>query len=490
MSSPLSRRILIVACTLALVAVAAHVAVALWAQSEFTQPEGIVATHAFTLATEGILYYDLKDYPLTICAYMPLIYGMIAGMFKIGVPLLLAGRLINIVAMATIFFLIWKLLLLYTNDRRCGWTGLALAGIAQLLVGWGVIGRADVPAIALSLAAFYLYARHSVLGEEGLDIAAALSVLGLLFKQTALAAPAAIFLLLAFSSPKRALRFGLLVGGVGGAIVLGFNAMLNGRFFFNTVSSNLNPFALFKLQLHFEYMLATLSPLVVISALGARHVFATRGRDSLVYLLAAFAILLATACKLGSDFNYQIETAILLIVCSCLSLHSLNFFDLYSRGSKSWVTMLILPLAVFAVQNLRISTTALLERIEGEQKFRMQLKELEPFFAKPGQVLSADSNSLVHFQRRIEVEPLIYRWLVDAGQLSDKRVLEDIRDGKFQSILLFEDAFGPENSDPEFPRLPKSHMDMIRSHYRLIKRLPGAYPFDLFAYQAITYPKH
>ncbi len=122
-----------------------------------------------------------------------------------------------------------------------------------------------------------------------------------------------------------------------------------------------------------------------------------------------------------------------------------------------------------------------LDRIEGEQKFRVQLEELKPFFVKPSPVLSADSNSLVHFNRRIGLEPLIYRRLVEAGQLSEARVLEDIRQGKFQSIFLFENAFGEENSDPEFPRVPKSHVDMTRFHSRWIKRIPGAYPFDLFA---------
>ena len=484
--SPLSRRILIFACVVSLVAVIAHVGVALWAQSEFTQPEGIVASQALTLATEGTLYYDLKQYPYTICPYMPLLYGMMAAMFKLGMPILLAGRLVNIAALAAILYLIWKLLLLYTNDRRCAWTGLALGGMTQLLLGWGVVGRSDVPAIALSVAAFYFYARYAVKGDEVLDQSAILAMLGLLFKQTALAAPAAIFLLLLVSSPKRAIRFGLIVGGIGGAIVLGIDRWLDGRFLFSTVFSNMNPFGLFKMQLHFEFMAATLSPLILIAAIGAKQALASSAKSAFMYLLTASAIFLLTAGKLGSDFNYQIETAILLIVCSCLSLHSLNFFDLYAMGSKSWVTMLILPLAVFAVQNLRISTAALVDRIEGERKFRVQLRELEPFFTRPGMVLSADSNSLVHFQRRIEVDALIYRWLVEAGKVSEARVVEDIRLGNFQSILLFEDAFGEENKDPEFPRLPKSHMDMIRSHYRMVKRIPGAYPYDLFAYQPLS----
>ncbi len=477
------RRFVFVACTIALLATIAHFGVAIWAKSEFTQPEGIVATQVRSLAEEGALYYDLKQYPYTVCAYMPLLYGTVAAMYKAGVPLLLGARLISIFAVLAILYLVWKILKLYTGESLYAWTGFALAGITQLLLGWGTAGRADVPAVALSLSAFYLYARYSLLGEECLDKAAILAILGLLFKQTAIAAPAAIFLLLALPSPKRALRFGLIVGGIGGAIVLGFNALLDGRFLFNTVSSNLNPFALFKLQLHIEYMVAMLSPLILVAAVGAKKTIATRGKEAYVYLLAAFSLLVATACKLGSDYNYQIETAILLIVCTCLSMHSLNFFELYSMGSKSWITMLILPLAVFAVQNVRSSTTSLFERIEGEQKFRVQLKELEPIFARPGPVLSADSNSLVHFNSRIEVEPLIYRLLVEAGKVDASPVIQDIERAKFQTILLFENIAEKPNLDPEYPRLPSDHMAAIRKNYRLTKRIPGPLANGLYIYQ-------
>jgi hypothetical protein len=247
----------------------------------------------------------------------------------------------------------------------------------------------------------------------------------------------------------------------------------------------MNPFALFKLKLHFEFIVATLSPLILIAAVGAKKTFAAHCRETFVYLVVSLAVLLATAGKLGSDFNYQIETAILLIVCTCLSLHSLNFFDLYSRGSKSWVTMLILPLALFAVQNLRISTTALLERIENERKFRVQLKELEPFFAKPGLVLSADSNSLVHFKRRIEVEPLIYRLLVEAGRMDHRQVLQDIENCRFQTILLFENTAEKPNMDPEFPSLIPQQMAAIQSNYRKVSQVPGPYSQGLFVYQPI-----
>ena len=480
------RRMVSAACAVALFVVLAHVGVAIWAQSEFTQPEGIVATQARSLAEEGLLYYDLKQYPYTACAYMPLLYGMVAGMYKLGLPLLLSSRLISILALAGIFYLVWKILLLYTSDRLCAWTGLALAGMTQLLLGWGIVGRADIPAIALSLAAFYQYARYRVLGEESLDKAAAFAMLGLFTKQTVIAAPTAIFIALLLESPKKALRFGGIVGGIGGAMVLGFNTLLEGRFLENTVFTNLNPFALFKLKPHFDYMATALAPLFPIVAVGGKKAINTPMRAAFIYLFIALAVLLATAGKLGSDSNYQIETAILLIVCSCLSLHAVNFFGLFTSGSKSWITLMVLPLGLYAVQNLRIASFGLMERIGQEQKFRVQLKELEPYLAGRGLVLSADSNALVHFNRRIEVEPLIYRLLLEAGRVDGSRVLEDIEQAKFQTILLFENVAEQANTDPEFPRLPGEQMVAIRKRYRLVKQIPGPYTYGLFVYQPIA----
>lgn len=477
------RRVVFAGCAIALLALLAHVGVAFWAQSEFTQPEGIVATQALSLAQEGVLYYDLKQYPYTVCAYMPLLYGLVAGMHKLGLPLLLSGRLISILALGGIFYLVWKILLLHTGERLCAWTGVALAGMTQVLLSWGVVGRADMPAVALSLAAFYQYSRYLMLGEETLDRAAGLAIAGLFTKQTVIAAPAAIFVLLLLESPMRALRFGGIVGGIGGAMVLGLNALLDGRFLENTLFSNMNPFAWFKLEPHFEYIGLTLGPLLIVLAVGAKKAIETRMRAVFVYLGIALTVLLATAGKLGSDFNYEIETAVLVVICSCLALHALNFFWLFSIASRSWITLLTLPLALYGAQNLKVAAFELADRIDREQLFRVQLVELGPFLSGKGRVLSADSNALVHSQRRIEVEPLIYRLLVEAGRVDGSRVLRDIEQSGFQTILLFENTADQANTDPEFPRLMTEQMDAIRNRYRLVKHLPGPYVSGLYVYQ-------
>jgi hypothetical protein len=480
------RRIVLVACALAFLAVLAHASVAFWAQSELTQPEGVVATQTSSFARQGSLYYDLKHYPYTVCAYMPVFYTLVAGMYHVGIPVLLGGRLISLLALVAVLYLVWKLLFLYTEEKLCAGTGVALAGMTQLLLGWGIVGQVDVLAVALTLAAFYQYSRYRVLGEEALDSAAALAVAGLFTKQTVISAPAAILLMLALESPKRALRFGAIVGGAGGVMVLGLNALLDGRFLENTLFANLNPFASYKWKQHFDYMAVALAPLLPVLAVGAKKALGTSMRAVFVYFGIVILVLLGTAGKVGSDSNYQIEMAVLLVLCSCLSLHAVKFFPLFFSASKSWITLLLLPLALYGVQNLRIAGAGLAQRIGREQMFRAQLRELDPYLRGTGPILSTDSNAMMHSARRMEVEPLIYRLLAEAGRVDGERVLGDLKEGKFRTVLLYEDLATKADPDPEFPRLTATQMDAIRRRYRLVKHAPGPYLTGLYVYEPMT----
>lgn len=477
------RRMVSAACAVALFVVLAHVGVAFWAQSEFTQPEGIVAIQARSLAEEGVLYYDLKQYPYTACAYMPLLYGMVAGMYKLGLPLLLSSRLISILALAGIFYLVWKILLLYTGDPLYAWTGLALAGMTQLLLGWGTVGQVDMLAIALSFTAFYLYARFQVLGEATLDWAALFAIAGLFTKQTSVAAPLAIFILLWRADWRKAIRFGFLVGGFGGGMVLGLNALMDGRFLLNTVKANLNPFALYKLRLPLEYILIVISPLIPILLIGLKPSLGMNLKSPFVYLGFASVVFMGTSAKVGADSNYLIETSVLLIVCACCSLKALDFFSLLAGGGKSWVTLLILPLALYGVQNLRVASSGLSNRIERETKFRTQVEKSVPYLAGSGRVLSTDTNVLLRAGRRLEVEPLIYRLLLEAGRVDGTQLLRDIHQNRFETILLYDDLQNISDPDPEIPRLAAVQMDAIRQHYHLVAHLDGPNLNGLYIYQ-------
>ena len=138
------------------------------------------------------------------------------------------------------------------------------------------------------------------------------------------------------------------------------------------------------------------------------------------------------------------------------------------------------------VQNLRVGTSGLAQRVGRELSFRAQIEELSPYLSGTGKVLSTDSNALVHAKRRFEVEPLIYRLLVEAGRVDAGPVLRDLENAKFQAVLLYENLAESRDNDPEFPRLTSGQSDAIRQRYRLVKHLPGPYLGGLYVYQPRT----
>jgi hypothetical protein len=470
----------------AVLALVLHVALAATADNELTQVESIIATQSRALAEHGTLYYGWHDYPFTICAYMPVFYLLQAGLHTLGAPLLQAGRLISLCALLAILWLLWKTIELYTGDRHAAWTGLVLAGTTQLLLAWGTVGQSDMLSLAFAFAAFYFYSKHQMLGSDTLLVAAAFALAGLLTKQTAIAAPAAIFLLLARSSPAKALKFAAVVGGLGGAIVLVLDRLLAGRFLFNTLFANMNPFAWYKLQQQTQAAVFAGLCLLVILALGAHRAVRSGSGAPFFYLACVTAMFLATCGKIGSGSNYRIELTIALILCACITLHAVDFFKLFFQQSRNWVTLLLLPLGIYLVQNLRFNVQSLTDEAAFQQAYNAQTKALQPYLAGGGRVLSTDTNALFRSNRGIEVEPLIYRLLVEAGRVDATPLNRDLQAGAFAHILLYEDVNQPAGTDAEIPRLPASQSEIIRSRYRLVRHIPGPYLEGVYLYQPRT----
>lgn len=80
------RRVLILFSIVAGLGLLCHLGVLPWAENSFTGPEAVVAAQAMMLAHDGTLYYDLNHYPYMVCAYMPTLYLLEAGLYKLGLP--------------------------------------------------------------------------------------------------------------------------------------------------------------------------------------------------------------------------------------------------------------------------------------------------------------------------------------------------------------------------------------------------------------------
>ena len=481
------RRGLWVASALAAIVLLCYVATMLWAANELSPPESVVAAQSLMLAHDGTLYYDLKHYPFTVCAYMPSFYWLESGLIRTGLSAVHAGRWISFAAFLGLIVLCGRLALLYTDDRNAAWVASLAAASSSLLVSWGTIGQVDTLAALFAVAAFYNYSRFEVRGANSLWIAGVYAALALFTKQTMIAAPAAIFLCLWMRDRKKALWFGALLGGGVAAAVLATNAALDGRFLANTVFANMNPFSAAKFLAQFRYFVSISFGMLAIVAVSFVRMLRGRALAPCVYLMLAMLVFLGTAAKVGSDTNYQIESTLLLAVCAAIGLHEVNFFQFYFERSKSWVTLLLLPLALHLAIGYRVSANGLLSRLMNEKLFRAEIEQLKPYVQPSGGlVLSTDFNAMVRLRQRMDVEPLIYHLLVSVHKVDPEPVRRDLARGAFSTVILSEDVFQPRQfDDAEIGTLPLSQLDEVRKHYRLVRHVPGPFLDGVYVYQPV-----
>jgi len=478
------RRGLVVASVLSCLAGSGYLATMLWARNELAPPESVVAAQSLMFAHDGSLYYDLTRYPYTVCAYMPLFYLLEAGLVRLGLPVVLGARFISFLALIGVIILCGKIALLYTGNRYAAWCAWLFAAVSPVLLNWGTIGHVDMLAYFLSLAAFYFYSRYRVHGEHTLVAAAAMAVLATFTKQTALAAPVTIFVMLCSQNWKKGIAFGACWAGILAAAVLAINSALSGRFLANTVFANMNPLSAAKLSVQLIYLAGASAGLLVLSVAGVRKMLRGTAAASLIYLAFAAAIFLATAPKIGSDTNYQVETTALLAICSAIALSRLNFFELYFAGSKNWVTLLLLAAAVHIAIGCRVAVTTNLLRVAIENIHRSQIERLQPYVAPSGGlVLSTDFNAMVRLRKRMDIEPLIYTLLVSAGKVDPEPVRRDLERGAFSTVILGQDLFAGENvTDPEIGTLPPAQLEAVRKYYRQVARVSVG-GLESFVYQ-------
>lgn len=478
------RRILIIFAMVAVLGILGHFILLLWAQNGFTGGEAVVAAHAMMLVHDGTLYYDLNHYPYTVAPYTPLFYLIDAGVQQLGLPAYTAGRLISFLALLGIFVLSWYIVLLYTRDLYSASMSALLCASSALLVLWGTVGQVDVLAVFWAMTAFYLYSRYAILGESTLIWAAVCAVLAFFTKQTMLACPAAICLLLWFTNRKAAVQFGCGCLAVVLIVAVSLNTVLEGRFLADTVRANLNPFSVKKLLQHLQFAALTAGPLAIVAVFGARKAIRKCGGAPFVYLGLAALAFLATAPKIGSDLNYQLEFTILLVLCASLSLYATDFFRLSFVRSKTSITLLQLPLGVFLVVNYCTTGSVLLMRYVSEQQTRTEVAALQSSLADGGRVLSADYNASVRLRGRLDVEMAFYHLLVDAGLVDPKPLQRDLAASAFSTVLLLEDVRNHEAPlDIEISSLPATQLDEIRTRYTMVKHVSGPALNGVYVYK-------
>jgi hypothetical protein len=456
----------------------AHFAVLVWAENELTPVESIVALHSNMLATGSGLYYDLNHYPFTVSPYGPIFYGTSAILHRLGLPLFQGGRLLSFAALLGSFWFLWRTLKVLVTNPDARAAGLILAASTANVLFWGTVGQTDMLAVCFSLGAFANcldWREHRA--ARSLLAAGVFALLAIFTKQTSLAAATAIGVWLLFEDRRIAVGWIAGVAGAGTAVAFALNSATHGHYFQNAIYANINPLSVDKLVQHVRYFVLTCGGLLVVIAAGVRR-GSRRLMPLYLYTLLAAGIWLATAPKIGSDLNYQIETMLLLALCAACALDRLEYFPKLFRQDRGWVTLLNIPLLLHVVLNVVLTGNVLASRVLMEPQKAAESAALMPYLQPRGRVLTSQFNALVHSRGRMEVEPLIYTLLVDAGRVDPGPVLRDLSSRQFARVIIGQDVFTPNKAawdNQETLSLPAAHLEALRANYRLVAHVPGAY---------------
>jgi hypothetical protein len=194
---------------------------------------------------------------------------------------------------------------------------------------WGAWGRVDSTAILFSLLAILVAQRWE--NWRGITLATLVCLLSLFTKQTQWAAPLAIFVwLLSRRHWRRALGFALLLGGVGGLILLGLNALTSGEILRHLVLYNTLPYSPRAFLGYWRVFAVTHGVLAGIAVVYVVTSLAGRRLSLPVVYFAAVTVLTVAVGRAGASSNYFLE-----LIAASLILCGLLWGELFKKGGYS-----------------------------------------------------------------------------------------------------------------------------------------------------------
>lgn len=451
---------------------------------ELDYGEGIV-WQQMRMIMSGEGYGAIDGFPAIVFHYPPLFHVLAAALAgATGLDPLAAGRLLSVAATVVSGVLMAAIVARMARAEAgpaaswmCGVVaGLMLFGLLPV-VEWSNLMRVDMIALAFSLAGFGLGLR--ALNRPGSIYPAALCFVAAVYtKQTALAAPVAVFGILLFLRPRTALA------GIASCVVLGLSAMTalqwstGGGFFRHIFLYNLNRFEAGRLLIIVGMEIVHLLYLVV-AAFGVayrlrRRAPAYRGCSGMAELRdrvlsspgdAAFAMLLAylllttlmlgTVAKSGANINYFIEW-----MCVCAMLAGLAMRDAAmtalttGKTSGPVLTTAILPVAIALQAVLLPGGAGQTELVEPARKAELeQIAQMVAAADRP--VISDDMVILLRAGKSVVWEPAIFAELASTGLWAERPFVERIERRAFAFFItvrergdrLFDSRYNPAVAD-------------------------------------------
>lgn len=426
---------------------------------ELDYGEGIVWFQVEQLFA-GQAFGDIRQFPTVVFHYTPLYHFLSGLVMATGIDGLAAGRILSLLSTAAMVVLI-GLIVRYMIVQAAGarWVANASGAIAglTLLVGfpvkiWAPLMRVDMLAFALALAGIYAGLR-AIRRPTWIYPAALLFVLAVFTKQTMIAAPASVFLVLVFHRPRTALA-GIATCLIVGSVALGALAYATGGGFLRHVFLyNVNRFDIGRIDQiaiiglgHIFLVAAALIGLAAI--LPSIRRFALRRRDAdpgeaanvmLGCYLLLTTIMLLLVLKSGSSANYFIEWFVALAIFAGLAARVAVERSFAVGGTSVTETPAAGKLAIAALcaQAMFIDPNQYPERFFSARADGLaRLTDLVR--AADGPVISDDMVVLMRAGRPVLWEPAIFTELAATGAYDERPFVRMIERRRFAFFIIYQ----------------------------------------------------
>lgn len=447
---------------------------------ELDYGEGLV-WQQMTLIFAGRGYGQIDGLPAIVFHYPPL-YHLVVGQFSslLGADPLATGRVVSIVSTlimaAFVAAIAAKLTAGRASQRARRFGSLLAAAIVFSLLSiqfWSVLMRVDMLSFAFTFAGFYFGLRALDRPQE-VHIAAILFVAAVFTKQTALAAPTAVFSMLLFLRPRAALS------GIASGMALALTALgllmshTEGRFLRHVLLYNVNRVrdsGLVDVALVIHHHLLYLVPAFVgiyvwqrrlparffseggLAGLRAR-LLASPADAAFLTTLLFFVIslpMLLLATKSGSSVNYFIEWGCLVAILAGPAFVEATSFALGKPGSAKAGALLAVPLLLLAGQVHYLLGYAG-TRIQNYTHTRAETARLVALVkAAPGPIVSDDMVILMRGGKSLVIEPSIYAELTGTGVWSEQPLLDKIAAHEF-AFFVSDGKMGQDVYDSRYSR--------------------------------------
>jgi hypothetical protein len=424
-----------------LVALLLSTAVLVPRQTERLYGEAVVLEQARRVAAGKPLYPAPLEVPLTVTAYPPLYYTVVAYLQRLtGDSSYAVGRLTSAAAMfGSAALIAWCV----RSAAGRWWPGLLASGLfltqSLTVLLWTSAHRVDALALCLSLLGLVLAS------ERRVPAAALVLVLAALTKQTFVAAPIAVCVTL-WPCRRTLLRFlGLFAGGLLVAAAASL-ALLGGWVAWHTVAANAKPW-------DFEYLAAQLGAFLQFNALPlclAAGVFALRERPGerlwRAYFFTSCILSLAIIGKLGASSNYWLELTAAIAVLIGLHAGRLEAEPRmrapYGASQFAGLTLASLLMAIPAYQSTVYESLAL-RFLPPTGATAAQLEAAQIAAREPGDVLTDEPALALLASKRIEFEFVIFTLLAHQGVWDERPILDAIGAQRFGLVVLTQSLDAP-----------------------------------------------